>query len=327
MRIPYFFAFVILIQVNAGAQQLDAGDLSFVPGETFNFGSIPWSEPGAGGVAQIWDFSEVAPAGELEYTWEAPSDLDQIAYPGITVVRDVAFSCTEYWQAAPDRFSELGNRCGITLSSYTYEDPRDVIRYPFAFGDTYTDTYGGMYRVGGGQPDSSAIDATITVTADATGTLILPWTTHTGVLRLHLEQEEELVDDGRTFYTDEYWYVLPGVHMPLLKLIRSWDDLEPKPLSYATVQLPNSTSIAPRPAMHPIDVHWANGLLSVQADAAQLVRCDVFLSDGRSLGHWDLDPTRALQLLPVNMQAVGLVSIRFTDQAGRTTVERLVITP
>jgi hypothetical protein len=328
MRIPYYLlALATITSTDILGQQLLSGDLSFVPGETFNFGDIPWSEPGAGGAGLTWDFSDVTPTPGTPYTWEAPLAWQQAEYPGITVARDVAFSCTEYWQATPDRFSELGNQCGITLTTNAYDDPRDVIRYPFAFGNTFTDTFGGMYRLGGGLPDSSVIAATITVTADATGTLILPWATHSGVLRLHLEQVQEFVDFNTTFNSEEFWYVKPGVHMPLLKLITTWDSANPEPVDFATVQVPNINAIADSRIPIPVDVRYANGALHLQATDGQLASCEVFAADGRCIGHWELHQGRMDHALPLQLQASGLLTIRVTDRAGRSRVQRLVVVP
>ncbi|MBL7945948.1 MAG: hypothetical protein JNN32_07765 [Flavobacteriales bacterium] len=328
MRVPYYvLALATITSTDSTGQQLLSGDLSFVPGETFNFASADAMEAGPGGTGLTWDFGELAPFGEIEYTWLTPSAFESATYPGITVARDVAFSCTEYWQAAPDRFSELGNRCGITLSSEIYDDPRDVVRYPFAFGNTFTDTYGGMYRVGGGQPDSSVINGIITVTADATGTLILPWATHAGIIRLHVEQEEEFVDFNTTFNREEFWYVKPGVHMPLLKLLSTWDNANPEPVDFATVQVPNVNAITDNWIPIPVVLHYENGVMHLRSTDGQLASCEVFTADGRCVGQWALHQGRNDHALPLHAQAGGLLTIRVIDRSGRTRVQRLVVMP
>ncbi len=328
MRSPYaLLALALASPATLHGQQLLSGDLSFVPGETFNFGTIPWSEPGPGGAALTWDFSTISPTPGTPYVWEDPLPFMITDFPGVTVARDVAFSCTEYWQATPDRFSELGNQCGISLTSNTYTDPRDVIHYPFGLGNTFTDTFGGMYRLGGGAPDSSVIAGTITVTADASGTLVLPWTTHTGVLRLHLQQELELVDFGTTTNFDRYWYVVPGVHMPLLSLTRSWNSLNPTPVNSASVQLPAPTAVSDGPSSLPVTVHYRQGALHVLAPDGRAAEVALYATDGRCLGQWSLPTGSSDQVIPWTAPTTGLVIVHIRDRAGRTQVQRVVVGP
>lgn len=328
MRSPYaLLALALASPTTLHGQQLLSGDLSFVPGETFNFGTIPWSEPGPGGAALTWDFSTISPTPGTPYVWEDPLPFMITDFPGVTVARDVAFSCTEYWQATPDRFSELGNQCGITLNTISYTDPRDVIRYPFALGDSFTDTFGGMFLHSDGAPDSSVIAGTITVTADASGTLILPWTTHTGVLRLHLEQEEELVDFGTSSNFDRYWYVVPGVHMPLLSLTRSWTSTNPTPVNYASVQLPAPTSVADGATPFSMEVRYRQGALHVLAPDGRAAEVTLYTTDGRCLGQWSIPTGSSDQVIPWTAPTTGLVIVHIRDRAGRTQVQRVVVVP
>lgn len=317
-------AIAVVAGLCSNAQTLQSGDLSIVPGESFTFGSIGEAEPGAAGSGATWDFSTIAPGGEITYDWETPSAQALMTHPDITVARAVAFSCTEYWEAAQFRFSEYGNGCGITLSHTVYDDPRDAVRYPMALGSSYTDTYSGMTRIGGGAPDSTAVEGTITVTADGTGTLVLPWATQPGVLRLRVEEERVETDWGVTTHWEQHWYVLPGVHMPLLRLIRTWDTENPTPFDYGNVQLPNTTGLGAEYLGSALRMYHANGVLHVDAAADGLLRCEVFTADGRTVRVWEAPRTPLVLPLPV----VGdqLLIVRVTDQNGVLHTQRVLAT-
>jgi hypothetical protein len=76
---------------------------------------------------------------------------------------------------------------GVSNSSVTmsYSNPEDLLRFPFTYNDTYSDTWATQFMSGGYMFYRSG---TTTITADGYGTLITPAGTYTNVLRINVSQ-------------------------------------------------------------------------------------------------------------------------------------------
>jgi len=194
---------------------LQSGDISYVPGESFTESVCSWIPAGAAGANQNWNFSALGCAGSFTSNWVAPPTAPD--FPTATVA-SASQSFLGFYRASPTSFQYLGYAEGISLTSVVLDDPADEVRYPFAYGDAYTDTYSGLgYSPdGAGGQNTTPISGTLFVEADAYGTLQLPWGSVENVLRLHKVRTS--ANDG--IVEEEYRFYQPGIHHPWLRSFR-----------------------------------------------------------------------------------------------------------
>ncbi len=311
----------------AHGQTLQSDQFSVTPGDVFEFGTIPWTEPGPAGTDQNWDLSSASTPFTFNYNWQAPSSLDLVNHPSCTVVREPYFSCTEYWEATPQRFSELSNFCGIDLSFARFDDPRDIIRYPFTLGNSLTDSFGGAARLQGSS-DTVSFTGTITVTADATGSLTLPWTNFPSVLRLRVDQEMNYPELARTDHERQTWYVVAGVHMPAAAYSERWSTGVSDTIRSARILTGTNTAAIELASTHGPTVRQdGRHLVLTTSQGIPLRDCDLLLLDGRLLGSWRFTEGGSQWSIPLDVSAPVLVIIRATDTHGRLYTARVLATP
>lgn len=326
-RIAIQLMFCTWMLSNAYGQTLQSGDLSIVPGDAFQFGSIPWTPPSAPGSGQNWDLAGVSTSFTTPYVWLEPSSIVLDSYPSCTVVRQTYFSCSEYWEATSEHFSELSNGCGIDLTAQQFDDPRDIIRYPFSFGDSFIDNYSGEARLQG-STDTIAFNGLITVTADASGEITLPWTSFMNVLRLRVSTSTNYPAIDRTDNELRTWYVVPGLHMPVASYIERWNNLAPDTMRSARILTGTNTATPERPSPDGLVVrHDGKQLVITDATGAPLRACDVLVNDGRLLGSWTFTGKQDQRSLPLEVNTPTLLLIRATDTQGRLHTARMMATP
>ncbi len=98
-----------------------------------------------------------------------------------------------------------------------YSDPEKVLKYPFTMGDSFVDSFGGTFFNGA----TFVRDGNVTVTADGYGTLILPNSTITNVLRVKVSEDYGDAVGGVEVYhynIDIYKFYKPGINTPVLTL-------------------------------------------------------------------------------------------------------------
>ncbi len=167
---------------------------------------------GHAGAGQTWNFSALTSSG----TGSSPvSGASTTAFGSSfananLAVSDMGSSTVSYYHADSAAWQYYGNVTGTT--PVVYSDPEDLLRYPFTYTDSYTDTYAGTYL-------SNALvyrKGTVSVTADAYGTLILPSGPHPNALRVHRieTQLDSMFYNGvpnyNTYYRSEYAWYIPG---------------------------------------------------------------------------------------------------------------------
>ncbi|HRG59629.1 MAG TPA: T9SS type A sorting domain-containing protein [Bacteroidia bacterium] len=91
----------------------------------------------------------------------------------------------------------------------TYSNGEDGLRFPFTYGNTYTDTWAATFTSG---VDFFRTGST-TVTADGYGTLITPQGTYTNALRIHFVQTYHDSSDFAVgdYTNDEYFWYKEGI--------------------------------------------------------------------------------------------------------------------
>ncbi len=139
-------------------------------------------DPGAAGAKQTWDFSSVQYNSKSQCSF-----LQTAAHPTISGVGTYNFLLSEngyeyLMNSSEKMLEEIGYVNKDQKLSLFYSDPVVKMKYPFAYGDQFTDHFVGEAMFN----ESYKIDfyGDITVTADAAGTLILPDRVVNGVLRV-----------------------------------------------------------------------------------------------------------------------------------------------
>lgn len=290
---------------------LHMADACIVPSENFHESLCDWVDPGAAGANVTWDFSTLAPFSTFTSPWVAPSAGLLAIYPAATVTFSNQ-SLFQPYQAASDAFRSLGYSQGITLTSEVLSDPADELRFPFTYGDTYTDTFSGWdyFNDQQGERDSTAMSGTLTVTADGYGTLILPWGTVQNVLRVH--RVRTIPSSAGIVTNDAYYFYGPDLHQAWFRITRttrSWSTDVSEGARYITPQPEAVSEVAPATACV---VMTAEGV-RVSTTATGPLRVELLAGDGRCLRYWSTSEeatTYPVADLPCGIYIVRLTSLR-----------------
>ena len=202
MKKNYFFTIIIylfttgisaqpVITYNGNAPQ--EGDVYHFAGASGTF------DPGSPGANQTWDFSSITPAFSTLVTAVNPASTPFAAdFPE----SNFSFHYTgDYESYSYDEVSTsemLNDGVGFDPGGNNeyfihYTDAVKLIQYPFSYNNTYTDTYYSAYSAVEGMLTHET--GTITVTADAWGSVITPVGTYSNTLRVKSERN----------YTDSVW--------------------------------------------------------------------------------------------------------------------------
>ncbi|MBK6755348.1 MAG: hypothetical protein IPG69_17610 [Flavobacteriales bacterium] len=327
-------AFIVptIMACTAAAQPtLTSGTYSPVPGELFTGTSMGLSWPGPGGAGQTWDFSNlVGAAGGLNNYVDPVITLGGALFPTATVANQYpGFDNAFYYEATSAGYSELGFYAPPS-NVRSCSDPILLMSYPLTFGSSYTDGFscsetGGVYDV--------VRYGTITMTADAYGTLILPYGTFTDCLRLHevrdfIDAFSSLPDSG--FVTRDYYhFVRPGIHASLLTMgTQVYTQGTSTIISEGTTMLdPLSTWIdpvggaaglmllAPNPATDRVELFVPSG------DVTAVELCD---ATGRTLRSWTIRAGAQHAVLDLSGLPCGVHVVRIVRADGSAEVQRLL---
>jgi len=175
-------------------------------------------DPGASGPNQVWDFSLLAPTGKNQC-----SSIMAATLPKMTGVGPYNLLLGEngyeyMMNSAENRLEELGyvnNEQKLTL---VYTDPVVKMKYPFAFGNLYTDHFIAEAITNGTSKIDFAGD--ITVSADGSGTLVLPDRVINGALRVKSVKSGKQINLCGTSDVNivKYSWYATGYRYPLLNL-------------------------------------------------------------------------------------------------------------
>lgn len=304
---------------------LQSGDISYVPGEAFVEHTCPWIDPGPGGADQVWNFGALDCPNTWTNTWIAPFATMNEDWPTTTVVWN-SQSRFEMYEASTDAFRALGFSEGITLTSARYDDPSDEIRYPFTYGDSYTDTWNGWnyFPDGTGGQDSSAVSGTLAVEADGHGTLILPFGTIEDVLRIH--KVRQFPGGTGTTTVEEYRYYAVGTHHPWFHTYRSSNSGSPTVVERARYLAQTGAGVDEATRKGPL-VHLAQGRLMVKMPDTRLpVHIELLGADGRSWQQWSGATVQRSELsLALAHTTAGACLVRITDADGRSSTSRHIL--
>ncbi|MEO7080515.1 MAG: T9SS type A sorting domain-containing protein [Flavobacteriales bacterium] len=255
---------------------------------------FPITAAGPGSANAVWDFSTSAFSGvEFPYTAQAVASTPYAAqFPNATIAlfTDQSYEFSGYFYFNFNGgFTELGN---VFIDNFDVQqnipsDPLTFYTTPLSASSSGSDTYTSLSETVYGDVQTSG---THTWTVDGYGTLKMPNTTYTDVLRIHAVQNEErtIIWDGVPMFTsvvlrEEWRWVKAGIPLPLLVFSMDTEDGE--------------TEVSVQTAL--ISLNGPTSVLEEQGVLAQLF------------------PNPAQRNLQVEMPAYGTVSLRVFDALGR----------
>jgi len=144
--------------------------------------------PGSSGANQTWNFSGInVLTDSAVFNWVDPATTPYASFfPGAHISEGNQVGNMYYTIVGGD-LSNIGSGVGTAPNQIitTLTDPEIVFRVPFTYTNTYTDNFSGTVNA----PLTIIRNGTITKTADAYGTIILPTGTFNDVLRINFLQD------------------------------------------------------------------------------------------------------------------------------------------
>ncbi len=199
-RLYNFIVALCLISTSLTAQPVITynGNASKI-GDTYNFsGEVGSFDPGPAGANQTWDFSNITPTFTSSPNAVTPESTPYAnSFPEATIAfaQSNENSSYIYSQISTSEILNVGIANtpdgGVELIIH-YTDPVKLLKYPFSFSESYTDTYYTSYSMMEGMTTHEWGNAT--VTADAWGSVTTPAGTY-NTLRIKRERT----------YTDSIW--------------------------------------------------------------------------------------------------------------------------
>ena len=173
MKKIFLFSVLSILATGLFAQfSLTFSKNSMVAGDSNKFREIQYVEPGNAGSDQIWDFSKIQLTGknlDSRMPFAPSQELAGLSNYNV-ILSDNGYEY--YYFFTNDGFEEKGYTNKEMKLAMVYSDPVVKMKYPFSFGEQFTDKYAGTAMLS----NISRIDINgdYTVHADAFGTLILP---------------------------------------------------------------------------------------------------------------------------------------------------------
>ncbi len=164
---------------------------------------------GAAGANQTWNFASIGNTGTVpaQYVTVASTPYaSQFSNSNLAALGGGAYS---YYNITNNAYTLNGVVSPSSGTVIPYTNGEDILRFPFTFGNSYTDTWAATFTSG---VDFFRTGST-TVTADGYGTLITPNGTYTNTLRIHFVQNyQDSTDFGNyTYVNDEYFWFKDGI--------------------------------------------------------------------------------------------------------------------
>lgn len=208
---------LILFSASYSQPVLTSANTNFAIGDGFQYSAANYTSPGNQGANVTWDFSTLAQTNTYSSSIITPSaGTGSANFPNADVCIETAGSTWGYIEQGTQAKSIVGAYAAYAIP---YSNPEDLIRYPMAYQSTFTDSLLANFTAATYAYERKGI---VTVTADGYGTLILPWGTLNGVLRVEMQEDYSdsmLSINFVTHYTSEnYQWYFPGTHNPVLAI-------------------------------------------------------------------------------------------------------------
>ena len=225
MKKYLLFTFILIALKSLSQPTLNISDFTVSIEENYDYNYGLYVSPGSSGADINWNFSVVSAVSPyVLQVLEVPNTPYAADYP------DASFAIYDQIDQA-HRFYMLvnnGNNQSLMLSgdagpggNVVYTDAQQLLDFPFTYNDEFTDTYAGSYLWSGTNYIVER-NGTVTVEADAYGTLTMPYGTINDVLRVKYTSEyEDYNEFAQTTTTISFitykWYK-QGNKIPILEI-------------------------------------------------------------------------------------------------------------
>jgi hypothetical protein len=219
MRTRFFILLLLLLPVCLAAQtSLTFPNNSLRMNDSNTYQEIQFSDPGTSGPNQEWDFSRIQFTDKNQCSSIQFPTFQKLA--GITACNLILDENGYQYllNSSENGLEEAGYINKDQKLSLVYIDPVVKMKYPFAYGNQYTDHFAGIALFDGTSKIDIAGD--FTVIADAYGTLILPDRVIKDVLRVKSVKkgQQNNVCGATDFCIVRYSWFAAGYRYPLLNL-------------------------------------------------------------------------------------------------------------
>jgi hypothetical protein len=296
---------LLLSAFAAAAQPTLTSTCNYAAGQSYVHSICDAVIAGPSGANATWDFSTLnVTATDTFGTVACPGDPDCASHPGTTlIITQPNVSYKGFTIEDANRYSDNGSAIDTTYAVIA-SDPEDYLRYPFTYGDTFTDSFSRTSYYTGDTVLELGADAD---TADGWGTLILPAHTYTNALRVHCisrYRDSSLTTGFTQNYLQESWrWYVPGMagyrliigeatladSTPIGSPYTSFS--EPDPLAVpATASTVGNISIYPNPVREQLNLTGASGEITVYNTLGQLLMGTEATGNTGTLNTAPLDP-------------------------------------
>lgn len=217
--ILFFLTVIALAFINPLQAQPTITTASFTPqpGENFLVHLFPYQAAGIGGAGLIWDFSGVTATGTANMNHVDPASTPSSAsFPDATVAvsQGTAYS---YFEGTSSAWYYNGVVASGNLIPYS--DAEKLMEFPFTYNDSYSDNFGATFTAG----VTITRAGTVNVSADAYGTLMLPYGTINNVIRVkvienYTDSYTITVPVTLTYAATNYYWYKADTHYPVLSI-------------------------------------------------------------------------------------------------------------
>lgn len=210
----------------AQAQTLDQGNTTPAAGTQFTSYMGDFRSATPGGTGQTWDYSDLQSLGNWTYSIEdAAGNGNFASFPGANMVEQDPDGFSAFYTYSSAGIEFLGFAAPSYNVLMTYQDPQRILVFPCSYNTSWTDDFGGSWSSSTGTPATTT--GTLEGTADAVGTLIMPYGTIDNVLRVAITCS--YTDNFGGFGSIQYDLVQhvfykPGVPAPLVQFTRQTSD-------------------------------------------------------------------------------------------------------
>lgn len=328
----FFAAFTCASGFALAQPQLTTNDLFTIGEHSMYAADLGTFTEGAAGANQSWAFADLAFGSYLPQWYVAtagsPFDTAFGTISSVALKTDQGGFIGEhftYYSISSSKAEFVGTgAANNTTPTIHYTDPEQVMQFPFAFGNSFTDSY--EYTTVVTSSSYLHVVGTVTVSYDAYGTLMLGSATYENAVRVKTERnllsDQYLADTlwmstpySETLYS---WYI-PGNPFPVFQLAEN---------VYRYLEGPGHTSpsavgAAPTPMV--LNASVQQGTLLITSNGSMAASLAIYSLDGR-LMHRERAVIRPDAAVHVNAAAwpAGAYMVAVDHRDGRHT-QKIVI--
>lgn len=270
MKQSYLLACLLILSFYASAQPTLQQSNGFQNGTLIHLYTevSPSLTEGNSGGDQTWDFSSLSWANpETDFTGllSSATPFSNHFLNADVASLSVDFSGNDlynYFTNATDHYATWGYEG--SSQKLVYSNPRDILHYPFSFGNTFTDSYYGNMEIGYNSGE-------VEVTADGFGNLILPNGIFYNCLRVR-EIRKDTLDGALIMNTSNdtsYKFYVVNYPEPLCQVNYHhssdgsnfneiyWQDVQPSGISPAGKL--ETLTVFPNPCHDVLNINVSNG--------------------------------------------------------------------